>query len=286
MASGSGTFARVWSGALALVVVVPAMVVSRYSAAAICAIAAILGLREFYGMALPAERDRIAALAGVFAVLAMAAATVAHGGPGDPAPRPDLLLVPFGLAVVAGTSYFLLTATGTEGLAQRACFFLAGWTYVVGSIVFLPLLYAWGEARGAYVGVRWVWLALIVPWAADTGAYFAGRAFGRHRMSPVISPKKTWEGLAGGVAAAIAAALLYRLVFRFTDLGLLDCAVLGAAGAIAGAFGDLVESMLKRSFGVKDSGVFLPGHGGILDRIDSVMFVMPLAYFYAVARFG
>jgi len=120
------------------------------------------------------------------------------------------------------------------------------------------------------------------------GGYFAGRAFGRHKMIPLISPKKTWEGFAGGVALAVVGMLVFK--FGFVDplmgdsspLTVLDCIVVGVIGDIAGVVGDLVASMLKRNHGVKDSGRFLPGHGGMLDRIDAVLFTVPTVYVWVV----
>ncbi|MCK6526247.1 phosphatidate cytidylyltransferase [Myxococcota bacterium] len=278
-APASGTFSRVWSAALALVVVIPAISLSLWTATAVCLVAAILGLREFYGMALPRERRSLTVVGGAVATLMMGVAPLAGS-------RPELVVVPFGLGVLVGTTWFLATARETADLAPRTSFFLAGLMYVPGTILFLPLLYGLGESHQEWLGVKWVWLALVTPWCSDTGAYFAGRAFGRHKMSPLISPKKSWEGLVGGVLAAIAAAAVFRWVTGFVELSWADCVLLGAGLAVAGVVGDLVESMLKRSFGVKDSGFFLPGHGGLLDRVDSVMFVMPLAYLYAALRLG
>lgn len=113
-------------------------------------------------------------------------------------------------------------------------------------------------------------LALFVPWAADTGAYFAGRAFGRHKLAPHISPKKTIEGFFGGIGLAMALAmLLCRLTPEVAPLRILVGSGLAAA---MGTVGDLSESLLKRGAGAKDSGHLIPGHGGVLDRFDSVLF--------------
>ena len=124
-------------------------------------------------------------------------------------------------------------------------------------------------------GVWWVVLALTVTWTNDTGAYFAGRALGRHKMYPKISPAKTWEGAAGGLAASIAGALVVQHFWLSDSLSVAAASLIGAGAAVLGPLGDLSESMLKRSFGVKDSGALLPGHGGMLDRIDALLFVAP-----------
>lgn len=128
----------------------------------------------------------------------------------------------------------------------------------------------------------WVLLmVMVITFLGDTGAYFAGRLFGKHKMYEKISPKKTMEGAAGGILAAIGGAFFCRAFFPgFEVLTPLDCVVLGGVGAVVGILGDLAESMMKRAYGVKDSGSLIPGHGGALDRIDALLFVGPFAWFY------
>ncbi|MFT4622925.1 MAG: phosphatidate cytidylyltransferase [Myxococcota bacterium] len=130
-------------------------------------------------------------------------------------------------------------------------------------------------------GLGWVFLVLAISWCGDTGGYFAGRFLGRNKLYPRVSPKKTWEGVAGGVGLAVAGAFAIRAVI-LPVLTPLDCVVLGVGLSLAAVLGDLSESLLKRAYEVKDSGWILPGHGGLLDRIDSVLFVAPLLYGYAV----
>jgi phosphatidate cytidylyltransferase len=132
-------------------------------------------------------------------------------------------------------------------------------------------------------GMAWVIAALVITWGNDTCAYFAGRAFGRHKLYPSVSPNKTWEGFAGGFLGSVGGLFIARLVYPV--LQPLDCVVLGFAGGIFGPFGDLCESMLKRAYGAKDSGFLIPGHGGILDRVDALLFNAPVVYVYvAVVR--
>jgi len=119
---------------------------------------------------------------------------------------------------------------------------------------------------------------LFLVWASDTGAYFVGSKFGKHRLFEKISPKKSWEGFFGGIA--LAAITGYFLAHYFTELSTSQWIVCGILAAITGTAGDLVESMFKRKAGVKDSGKILPGHGGILDRFDAYFFVIPSVYFY------
>jgi len=115
---------------------------------------------------------------------------------------------------------------------------------------------------------------------ADTGAYYTGRLIGRHKLAPRVSPGKTIEGAVGGLIAAIAVGPLSRLLF-FHEIPIVHALVLGALIGVIGPIGDLAESMLKRGAGVKDSGTLLPGHGGVLDRVDSILFCAPLLYYYS-----
>lgn len=141
-------------------------------------------------------------------------------------------------------------------------------------------------------GWAWVLLAMLITFGGDTGGYFAGRAlggklFGERRLAPQLSPKKTWEGYLGGVLLGTGGAFLARSQFAICEaLTPADCVALGVVGVTLGVAGDLFESMLKRSAGVKDSGSLIPGHGGVLDRIDALLFVAPALYLYLAIRFS
>jgi phosphatidate cytidylyltransferase len=134
-------------------------------------------------------------------------------------------------------------------------------------------------------GLQWVISALVVTWGNDTCAYFAGRLLGRHKLHPAVSPNKTWEGFAGGAVGSVAGMFIARAV-AFPGLSTTDCWALGLLGAVLGPLGDLCESMLKRAHGVKDSGTIIPGHGGLLDRVDALLFNAPAVYLYVVALRG
>lgn len=142
---------------------------------------------------------------------------------------------------------------------------------------FLVDLRWWPDDR--LKGVTALVLVIFVPKSCDIGAYFTGRAFGRHRMTPYLSPKKTWEGLAGGIAlSAVVAVLVHRLmppVFRGDDV---YAATFGVVLGLAGVLGDLAESLIKRDCGKKDAATMLPGFGGVLDVIDSILFAAPVAW--------
>lgn len=127
-------------------------------------------------------------------------------------------------------------------------------------------------------GAAWVFLVLAITWIQDSAAYFVGRSIGRTRMAPILSPKKTWEGFAGGLVASILTAAV-AVPLLGLPISLLSAALIGAAAGIAGPLGDLGESLIKRQVGVKDSGTLIPGHGGILDRMDSLLFTAPVIYF-------
>ena len=131
---------------------------------------------------------------------------------------------------------------------------------------------------GEFFYANTVFGLLIMTWANDTGAYLVGSRIGKHKLFPRISPNKTWEGSIGGVAVVFLIAL--ALGFFFDELRLIDWLVLAAIVSIFGSVGDLIESMLKRSIGVKDSGNLLPGHGGLLDRFDAFIFLLPFATAY------
>lgn len=128
-------------------------------------------------------------------------------------------------------------------------------------------------------GSKLVFFLLMVVWMGDTGAYYVGKRFGKHKLSPRISPKKTVEGLAGGIVASMLAAAIAHFTF-FESFPLLHAMIAGMILSFAGVVGDLAESMWKRSAAVKDSGTLLPGHGGFLDRFDSIFFTAPILYSY------
>lgn len=171
-----------------------------------------------------------------------------------------------------------------EGSAQRVAIDLMGLSYVGLTLPYLIELRLLDEQAGW----GWVVLAMLITFGGDTGGYFAGRALGGkltggRRLSPSLSPKKTWEGFGGGLLLGVGGALVARASFSVcADLSILDCLILGFAGVPLGVLGDLFESMMKRSAGVKDSGTLIPGHGGVLDRIDALLFVAPAVWLYVV----
>ena len=177
-----------------------------------------------------------------------------------------LPLIIFWLLIVLGR--LALTYPKTQ-LLEASFNFLA----ILYSVVLLSHLYLLRQFRG----IEWTFLTFFLVWATDIGAYLIGRQFGRHLLAPQVSPKKTVEGSFGGLVFCIAVALgFWHLVGGASWITYI---VIGLIVGTSGQIGDLFESALKRSAGVKDSGKLIPGHGGVLDRFDSLIFVLPLVYY-------
>src|SRR6266511_2532358 len=175
-----------------------------------------------------------------------------------------------GLALAGATvillAVFLFRQKPLEEIPRSIAIVTLAWLYcglLISALVGLRLRH----------GVPWVILAFVVTWANDTFAYFAGHAFGRHKLYERISPKKTWEGFAGGAIGSVVGALVTRWLLLRPELSADAAVAIGIGGAVLGPLGDLAESMVKRAAGVKDSSRIIPGHGGLLDRIDALLFV-------------
>jgi len=175
------------------------------------------------------------------------------------------------LIVLAALAAFVLAARDRD-LAKslpRAALLIAGVVYIFGCWkCALPL---------REINPHWLMYGLLLNWVGDIGAYYVGRSFGKHKMAPQISPKKSWEGAAASVVTSVLVAGAYLTHFVPTVSWPMAIALTAAANA-AGQAGDLAESAMKRGAGVKDSGTILPGHGGFLDRVDSTLFALPVIY--------
>lgn len=181
---------------------------------------------------------------------------------------PRLTLPGIVLLLVAALIAALRLPNMRDILGAVACAFLGSF------YTFAPWRFAIDLRRES---VHLLFFALALTWIGDTAAYYGGRAFGRHRLAPIVSPKKTWEGAAASVAASVVFGLLYLGYFA-PQLPWWEVAGMAVVGNITGQFGDLAESSIKRGAGVKDSGNLLPGHGGMLDRVDSSLFALPAVY--------
>lgn len=194
-------------------------------------------------------------------------------------------LVPLGyltglaLLLVHQHEILLVTAMSLAGmiLAMRHGSDLAKVVPIAGGFA-LGVMYVFGGWRAAVdlrgISPHWLFFACALNWAGDTAALYTGKAFGKHKLAPAISPAKTWEGSAGSLGASVLFGILY-LGWALPAVPWWKVAVIAAAGNVMGQSGDLAESALKRGAGVKDSGAMLPGHGGWLDRVDSTLFALP-----------
>jgi phosphatidate cytidylyltransferase len=169
-------------------------------------------------------------------------------------------------------------------LRQRREGAFLDWAWTLGGILYIGFLLSYFIClRGLEDGRNWVFLAIVVTFGSDTAAYFVGKALGRHKLAPRISPGKTWEGTVGGFIGAIVIALLFTLPTPLQlPIGYGQAVLLGFLVSLFGQLGDLAESLLKRNTGVKDSGKLLAGHGGFLDRIDSIVLAGVVVYYYVV----
>lgn len=246
-----------------------------YFFVALASIAIMLALNEFYNIA-SKTNCRPFAVCGYAAALGVIACFVFDG----------LIWIP---ALVTALTIVSLTValSRPEEISQS----LASVAATVFGVIYVALL------AGSLIGVRLIFkeetadvLPLLSPklltmffamvMMTDTGAYYTGRSIGRHKLAPRISPGKTIEGAIGGFITAIITGPICKLIF-FPEIPVWHAVLLGAGIGIVGQIGDLAESMLKRGAGVKDSGTLLPGHGGMLDRVDSILFCAPLLYYYA-----
>lgn len=236
----------------------------------LCLLSAV-ALHEFYVMGLPKSRRSESSL-GV-AVGAVLAGLIMMRADGHLVLGLAILMI-FGLMVM-----FLLRPREISETAREIGVVLLG-------LVYVPLLLSHaGLLRGLPSGHLWIFSVLFLVMASDSAAYFVGRSLGRHKLYPAVSPKKTIEGSCGGLVGGILGLWIFSVLF-FPQLRMIDILLLGAVIGLFSQVGDLFESLLKRSFGVKDSGSLIPGHGGLLDRLDSLLFAFPVAYYYVIWLYG
>ncbi len=239
--------------------------------AVLVVIAAAIGQHEFYRMA-QTKGARPLSVLGMLLGSAFIIGGFYYQVPSDGA---ILLYAAAGMLLITMTRLF--SPGAVDGAAEDVAMTLLGLIYVALLFGFQVGIRLGGD------GKQWIVFMYFVIWATDIGAYAVGMSFGKRRLYPKISPKKSVEGLIGGLLFAAAMALLCRIWFM-PPLGIGEAAGIGLLLASAGTIGDLVESMLKRSVGVKDSGTIIPGHGGMLDRMDSMLFAAPVLYYYLLLR--
>jgi phosphatidate cytidylyltransferase len=233
------------------------------------------GLLEFYRMALP--RRRYAGFAAAFAGSLLMPVVVFSFLP-SLVPAVVFNCLPFSLCL---TLLFLCIALlslfsirDIKQSAGEAGLFLLGFLYLPLLMSYLVLL------RELDHGVKWIFLLLLIVMSGDTAAFYVGSSIGKRKLYPIVSPNKSVEGMVGGLGGSILGTLLAGATF-FPELSIAGAVATAIFVGLLGQLGDLFESLLKRSFGVKDSGNIFPGHGGMLDRLDSVLFAAPSLYIYA-----
>ena len=251
---------RVVTGVVLTGLLIGSVLVGGAAAAVFIGLLTLLGLGEFYGT-LRHRGFRPLALFGYLGGIGMLAATWFHG--------PIAIPVAVGLTAVVVFFVYAFAPLRRDALTNGGLTVL-GITWVVGTIAFVEPILRAERYRVLVLGV------VIVTAAMDIGAYSVGRTWGQRALAPILSPNKSVEGLLGGVVVCMGVAAAVGALFEPFDLrsGL----ALGLVVCVAAPIGDLAESMFKRSLGVKDMGVVLPGHGGILDRIDAFLFVVPAAW--------
>ena len=230
-------------------------------------LAALLALGEFYGMTLAKTTPRW--LINVAMAVGLGLSVALYWLPADPHHLAALLIATLLLAT-------LCLASAKDLAAAVASASILGF-----GLLYVPLLLnCLAQLKTLPHGAGWLLLTLTTTFIGDTTAYAAGRAMGRHKLHPAISPGKTVEGSIGGLIGSLGAGALAKLWYM-PVLGWLDVLLLCLPAGLLGQAGDLFESMIKRSCGVKDSGRILPGHGGMLDRIDALLFAAAYVYLYA-----
>jgi phosphatidate cytidylyltransferase len=230
---------------------------------------ALVGVREFLSMSHPGD-----AVAQAVGVLVGGAASVAVFLHGDDARTLVTVLV---AVPMVGPLFTLIRLGAIESAALRACALGFGPLFVAVPLTLLALM---RRTLGAGVGPGVVLLCLGLAWFADTSAYFAGRFLGRRKLYEAVSPKKTVEGAIGGLLGSVVWALLGSLWFLRGALPLAHAVPLAIVAGVLGQAGDLAESLFKRSTGIKDSGDIVPGHGGVLDRVDALLMTSVVVFLY------
>lgn len=179
------------------------------------------------------------------------------------------------LLLLAVSIQVLFSFKEIKNAATEAALLFFGLLYIPYLLGYLVLL------RNHPLGWQWIMLIMFIVMGGDSAAYFIGCRFGKRKLYPAVSPNKSIEGSIGGLAGSVVGVILAKLLF-FSEISLIDAVLAAILIGIISQIGDLFESLLKRSCGVKDSGTIFPGHGGILDRLDSILFAAPTAYYYAV----
>jgi phosphatidate cytidylyltransferase len=225
----------------------------------VLALVALLCMREFFLLSRHRGFEP-------FSVLGYGAGALLVAGPHLPQPAFFVLLCI--VLLLLG----LQPSRRVDALFGSAAATLLGLIYVCGPFALAAMLYA--------ASPHWLFVTLLLAWVGDSAAYYVGRAIGRHKLAPSISPGKTWEGTIASAVLSVVAGVAYLLYFQPGQVSIFAALFFSLTVNAAGQLGDLAESALKRSARMKDSGTLLPGHGGMLDRMDNFLFAAPTAYLW------
>lgn len=199
----------------------------------------------------------------------------------------NFLKLQYTIDVVLFVVFILLFALFTIVVFSRNKITYLDVSVTVFSVLYIVFLFTFlSKTKGIEnLGYLYIWLIFVCAWMTDTSAYFAGSFFGKHKLIPDISPNKTLEGVAGGIIGCILSVLVYGfIIYKIAgvNIGIVHYIVLATIASIFAQIGDLVGSAIKRTTSIKDFGTIMPGHGGVIDRFDSVLLVAPVVYFYLV----
>lgn len=273
----SETLQRTLVAAVGIPIAVGVVYVGGWLLALLLAAIAVLAVLEFYRMA---EQKRALPLAPLGAAAAVALVLLAALRVTEATQGEWTWPLVVGLVLLASAATIWLRGVEGEPLLSLSVT-LFGALYTGGLLSFGLLLRHLPGVQGAWHGTALLFAPVVLTWASDTFAYFVGRRWGRRKLIPTVSPGKTVEGSVGALVGTVVVAAAYAWVlglFASYRLSLVAAVALGVLISVAAQVGDLVESLVKRDAGVKDSGALLPGHGGALDRFDSLLFTLPIAY--------
>jgi phosphatidate cytidylyltransferase len=271
---------RIISGAILVAILIPTLVLGGYFTIGVLMLVSVFGIYEIL-KAFNLAFEKLGIITYIFCLLYYIFLIIKRAG---------------GFARL-NEMRFLLCTISFLLIALMVCYVVTFPAYKAGQIAIAFFSFAYAAVSLTYIyrlrcmenGAYLVWIIFIVSWLCDTCAYFTGVFCGEHKAFPVLSPKKTWEGCAGGVLGSVLISIIFALIFNdelevYFDIPALSMAIIGFLCSIISMFGDLAASAIKREYGFKDYSNLIPGHGGIMDRFDSVIFVAPFVYY--ILRLG
>ncbi len=256
---------RTLSGAVYVALIIASILISKYTFAAFFAILLLVGMGEFNNLTATGKRQPIAQVIDMLLGLAVFLGTFAIT-------NDNIDIAPVAISITSCVIARLVT-----GLYLKEESPIKSWAYSFFNVMYVAVPLAMLSVIYSFLPYLALFMFAMI-WINDTGAFLVGCTIGKHRMFPRISPKKSWEGFFGGFVFCILCGIAINYVMNYDNW--LQWALFGAIASAFATWGDLVESLIKRTIGVKDSGNIMPGHGGILDRIDSLLLVTPAILVY------